>query len=371
MTRYERFIREITTAADIEINGIRPWDIRIHNEALYKRIFFRGTLGLGEAYMEQWWDCERLDLFFEKILLARSETKVHFNFSVLTLVLGHVFTNMQSLARASQVAEVHYDLSNDFYRNMLDQRMIYSCGYWKDADNLDQAQEHKLDLICRKLELSAGQSLLDIGCGWGGLARFAAENYGVRVVGVTISKEQAALATENCRDVDVEIRLQDYRDVTERFDKVVSVGMFEHVGTRNYRTYMEKVSRLLQEDGLFLLHTIGHRYRTWSADPWVNKYIFPNGKIPFIGHIGKSINGLMIMDDWHNFGPYYADTLIAWHQNFLDSWPEFKDSYDKTFFRMWEYYLLCFAGAFRSRHLQLWQLVLSKPSRKSIYLSIR
>ncbi len=371
MIRYDRFIKDVIDKAGITINGDQPHDIQLHNEDLFKRVFYQGTLGLGESYMEKEWDCDRLDILFEKILRARTEKRVHFNFSVAMLVVGHIFTNMQSMARASQVAEVHYDLSNDFYKSMLDQRMIYSCGYWKTATNLDQAQEDKLDLICRKLELSEGQTLLDIGCGWGGLARFAAEKYGVRVTGVTISKEQAALAKEYCKDYDVEIRLQDYRDVTERFDKVVSVGMFEHVGVRNYRTYIRKVAELLEDDGLFLLHTIGHRYRTWSADPWVNKYIFPNGKIPYIGHVGKAINGIMIMDDWHNFGPYYADTLVAWHENFAANWSKFSDQYDENFYRMWEYYLLCFAGAFRARHMQLWQIVLSRPSRKSIYHSIR
>lgn len=364
-------ITRLMENAGISFNGENPWDIQVNNDDLYKKIAMKGSLGFGETYMDQLWDCERLDLMFEKALRTRLETKVHYNFSMATLFLSHIFTNLQTMSRSRKVAEVHYDLSNNFYEKMLDKRMMYSCGYWKNANNLDDAQEAKLDLICQKLELQKGETLLDIGCGWGGMAKFAAEKYGVTVTGVTISKEQAELARLVCKDLLVEIKLLDYRKVEGQFDKIVSIGMFEHVGLRNYRTYMKLVQEKLKDDGLFLLHTIGHRYKTVSADPWVNKYIFPSGRIPYIGHIGKSINGLLILEDWHNFGMDYARTLSAWHDNFVAHWSEFESQFDDKFYRMWKYYLLCFVGAFNARHMQLWQLVLTKPTRKKMYHSIR
>ena len=371
MIDYETKIRSIANAANITINGDQDWDIQVHDIAAYKRIARHGTLGLGETYMQGMWDCKRLDLLFERILRARVETKAHFSFSVVTLVLAYLLGNMQTIARSTKVAEVHYDLNNDFYTKMLGKYMMYSCGYWQNAGNLDDAQEAKLRLICKKLELKPGETLLDIGCGWGEMARYAAENYGVKVTGATISKEQAKLAKDRCQGLDVDIQLQDYRKLEGRFDKIVSIGMFEHVGPRNYRTYMQVVNDKLKDEGLFLLHTIGHRYRTFTADPWANKYIFPNGKIPYINHIGKSINSLLILEDWHNFGMDYGKTLLAWHDNFEQHWPKFEQQYDETFYRMWRYYLLSFAGAFNARHMQLWQLVLSKPTRTKMYHSVR
>lgn len=371
MINYKQNIINLAEQAGIGLNGNEPWDIQVQDDAIYKRIALHGTLGLGEGYMEGMWECERLDLLFEKILRANVEKTAHFSFSVVFLLVAYLVTNLQTIARSTKVAEVHYDISNEFYKKMLDKRMMYTCGYWMHANNLEDAQTHKLKLICEKLQLEKGETLLDIGCGWGGLAEYAAEHYGVQVTGVTISKQQAAMAKERCKHLPVDILLLDYRKVEGQFDKIVSMGMFEHVGPRNYRTYMEVVNDKLKEDGLFLLHTIGHRYRTFTADPWVNKYIFPNGKIPYINHVSRSINGLFILEDWHNFGMDYGDTLEAWYNNFEKSWPTFAHEYDETFYRMWKYYLQSFTGAFRARHMQLWQLVLTKPVRKKRYHSIR
>lgn len=371
MINYKKAVSKLAEDAGVTINGDNPWEIQVHDDSLYKQVALHGTLGLGEGHMDGLWDCEHIDQLFNKVLRSRVERRAHFNLSTAAMVIGHIFTNIQSIARSKKVGEVHYDLSNEFYSKMLDKRMIYSCGYWKHSDNLDAAQEAKLDMICQKLELTAGETLLDIGCGWGGMAKFAAERYGVRVTGVTISKEQAVLARETCKGLDVEILLQDYRHLQGQFDKIVSVGMFEHVGTRNYRTYMQVVNEKLKDEGLFLLHTIGHRYRTYTNDPWSNKYIFPNGKIPYVGHIGKAINGTLILEDWHNFGMDYATTLRAWYDNFEQHWPTFSEQYGERFYRMWKYYLLCFAGAFDARHMQLWQIVLSKPARSTMYHSIR
>lgn len=357
--------------ADIAVNGERPWDMRVHNDAVFKRVVREGSLGLGEAYMDGWWDCEALDQFFTRVLESHLETHFEWNRHVLLhAVLGKV-VNMQSRKRAYQVGEHHYDIGNDLYEQMLDPTMMYSCGYWKHASTLTEAQQHKLDLICRKLHLKPGQTLLDIGCGWGGLAAFAARNYGVHVTGVTISKEQAALATQRCQSLPVEIRLADYRTLTGSFDRIVSVGMFEHVGPKNYRTYMKVAERCLKDDGLFLLHTIGTTYPWGVPDPWINKYIFPNGVLPATSHIARAYEGLFVMEDWHNFGADYDKTLMAWHENFVRAWPSLRETYGDRFYRMWTYYLLSCAGYFRSRRGELWQIVLSKYGVKGGYESVR
>lgn len=326
-------------------------------------------MGLGEAYMDGWWDCEQLDVFFAKLLGARVDERVRKNVPVIVQsILENVF-NFQSTSRASQIGTFHYDTGNDLFQRMLDQRMNYSCGYWANAENLDQAQEAKLELICQKLGLQTGQRLLDIGCGWGGLAKYAAERYGVSVVGVTISNKQMELAKELCQNLPIDIRFQDYRQLDEPFDHIVSVGMFEHVGNKNYRTYMESVHRCLKDEGLFLLHTIGEPSIN-GFDPWLKKYIFLNSEVPAIGQIAKASNHLFVMEDWHNFGPDYDHTLLAWYANFDAHWPELADTYSERFYRMWRYFLLSTAAAFRARRKQLWQIVFSKRKAGG-YRSVR
>ncbi|HWV63130.1 MAG TPA: cyclopropane fatty acyl phospholipid synthase, partial [Oxalicibacterium sp.] len=275
--------------------------------------------------------------------------------------------NRQDMRRARQVGEVHYDLGNDFYAAMLDSRMTYTCGYWEQASNLEQAQVAKLDMICRKLQLKPGMRVLDIGCGWGSFMAYAAEKYGVECVGVSISKEQVALAKQRYPDLPLEFRLQDYRDLNETFDAIASVGMFEHVGHKNYRTYMEVAHRCLKDGGLFLLHTIGKNVRKSTPDPWIDKYIFPNGDLPSIGQIGDAADGLFVVEDLHNFGADYDKTLMAWFRNFDAAWPRFEAELGPRFYRMWRYYLLSCAGAFRARDIQLWQWVLSKEGVRDGY----
>ncbi|CZU44228.1 cyclopropane-fatty-acyl-phospholipid synthase [Enterobacter hormaechei] len=238
--------------------------------------------------------------------------------------------------------------------------MQYSCGYWKKATTLEEAQQDKLQLICDKLQLQPGMRVLDIGCGWGGLAWFMAKNYGVSVVGVTISAEQQKMAQERCLGLDVDIRLQDYRDLNEQFDRIVSVGMFEHVGPKNYKTYFEVADRNLKPDGIFLLHTIGSKRTDNNVDPWINKYIFPNGCLPSVRHIANASEPHFIVEDWHNFGADYDTTLMAWHERFQAAWPEIADNYSERFKRMFSYYLNACAGAFRARDIQLWQVVFSR-----------
>ncbi len=352
--RYARLL----ASADIEINGHRPWDMRVHDTRLFARCLRDGTLGLGDAYVDGWWDAAALDEFFSHLIYAHVDERL-VNFRRAWAAVQAAVLNLQTRYLSRQVAETHYDLSNTLYRAMLGDSMVYTCAYWPTATTLDAAQTAKLDLACRKLGLVPGMRVLDIGCGWGAMARHAAREYGVSVVGVTISSAQADLARETCAGLDVEIRLQDYRDVDGRFDRIVSLGMFEHVGRKNYRQYMQTARRLLTPDGLFLLHTIGRNHHGAGIDPWVTRYIFPNSEIPSLRRVTAAIDRLFVLEDLHNFGADYARTLLAWRENFTRAWPTLAEEMPSDFCRRWTYYLNLFAGVFRARGLQLWQLVLS------------
>jgi len=367
----EKEIKRLLSLADIKINGSRPWDIQVHDKRLYNRIIAKGSMGLGESYVDGWWDCKNIDELFYRILCAELDSKFKINAKTILQFIKSKLFNLQSINRAYQVGEKHYDLGNDLFIKMLDKRLTYTCGYWGDARNLDQAQEAKLDLVCKKLKLKPGQKILDIGCGWGSFMKFAAEKYKVRCVGVTVSKEQVKLGKKLCKGLPVEFRLQDYREINEKFDHIVSLGMFEHVGPKNHRKYIELVNRCLKDEGLFLLHTLGFSEINDIADPWIEKHIFPNGHIPNMRNISEATNGLFVMEDWHNFGAYYDLTLMAWFNNFEKGWSELKKNYDKRFYRTWKYYLLSCAGGFRARKIQLWQIVLSKKGVPTGYLSVR
>jgi len=344
--------------ADVRLDGDRPWDLQVHDPKLFARVFAHGSLGLGEAYMDGWWDAGRLDQFFARVIAARLDRRLALPRKAARWALGHL-VNLQSGRRAWRVGERHYDLGNDLFERMLDRRMIYSCGYWKAADTLDEAQEAKLDLCCRKLGLKPGMHLLDIGCGWGGMARYAAEHYGVSVVGLTVSREQAEYARRLCADFPVEIRVEDYREHRGTYDRVVSIGMFEHVGHRNYRTYMNVARKLMDPEGLFLLHSIGRNYSLTRTDPWIEKYIFPNSMVPSPRQITRAAEHLFVIEDWHNFGADYDRTLMAWHDNFQKAWPDLSRHYDERFRRMWQFYLMASAASFRTRDNQLFQILLS------------
>jgi cyclopropane-fatty-acyl-phospholipid synthase len=360
-SKSEAFVRELLGLAGIEVNGGRPWDIQIHEPRLYDRVLRDMTLGLGEAYVDGWWDCQAIDQFIDRALRADLEVKVRRNWRLLLYILRSRLLNLQAPSHAYEVGEQHYDLGNDLYRAMLDKRLNYTCGYWRDATTLDEAQEAKLELVCKKIGLKPGMRVLELGCGWGSFAQYAAERYDAQVLGVTVSKEQVALGMELCRGLPVELRLQDYREVEGTYDAVISIGVMEHVGYKNYRTYMQVTDRCLKEGGIAFVHTIGGNRSTTAAEPWTNKYIFPNGMLPSIAQLGAAMEGRFIMEDWHNFGPHYDRTLMAWHANFEAAWPDLKDRYGERFYRMWRYYLLSCAGAFRSRSNQLWQIVMTRP----------
>ena len=369
-TRFRTRLQDLLAEADIHVDGARPWDLRMHDAGLPARLLAGGSLALGESYMDGGWDTGSLDGFLWRLLRAGIDRRVHGFADLRLAVLARLF-NLQRGRRSYEVGERHYDLGNDLYRAMLGSRLVYSCGYWRDAQDLDAAQEAKLDLCCRKLGLAPGMRLLDIGCGWGELLRFAAERHGVTGVGITISGEQAACARELCAGLPVEIRVQDYRELDERFDRIVSVGMFEHVGVRNYPHYFDVARRCLVDGGLFLLHTIGANVSRNHTDPWIAKYIFPNSMLPSAAQVTAALEGRFVIEDWHNFGADYDRTLQAWRDNIERAWDALPTRYDERFRRMWRYYLAGSMAAARARLLQLWQLVLSPHGVPGGYVAPR
>lgn len=352
-------ITRLLASAGIAINGNDPWDITVNNDHFYPSVLKHGSMALGESYMAGWWDSPHPDQFITRILKSRLEDKIRASWQLKRDILISRIFNFQHPEQSFKNGRKHYDLGNDLFSHMLDPRMTYTCAFWDQAENLATAQENKLDLTCRKLHLQPGMRVLDIGCGWGSFAKFAAERYGVHVTGITISEEQAQLAAERCKGLSVDIKVMDYRSMQEKFDAIASLGMFEHVGYRNYPAYMKMARHCLKDDGLFLLHTIGGNRSHTMADPWLDKYIFPNANIPSIAQIGKSAEDFFVVEHWQNFSTDYDRTLMAWHQNFNNNWDHLSGAYDPVFKRMWDYYLMSCAGSFRARYSQLWQVVLS------------
>ena len=363
-TSQEKIIKDMLDTAGIAINGPNPFDIQVHNPRLYRRVLGQGLLGLGESYMDGWWDCAALDVFIDKIIRADLESRIRLSPKLLFYMLTSKLLNMQNLSRARIVGEKHYDALTKLFQLMMDKRMNYTCGYWKNAKNLEEAQEAKLELICRKIGLNRDMKVMEFGFGWGSFAKYAAEKYGASISGVSISKKQLELATEICRGLPVDLRLQDYRQVSGQYDAIIAVGMLEHVGPKNYSEFMKTVYRCLKPDGIGLVQAIGGNVSVTKTDPWMHKYIFPNSVIPSIAQISAAMEGLFVIEDLHNFGPDYDLTCMAWHDNFEKAWPLLKDEYDERFYRMWKFYLLLSAGNFRARGAQLWQIVYTKIGRK-------
>ena len=371
MKKDQEIITELLAQAGVQANGPHPWDIQVHNDAFYSRVLRQPQLGLGESYLDGWWDCRELDEFIFKILHARLDEKVR-TWTMAAHYLKARLFNYQTKTRSLVVAQKHYDIGNDLYQHMLGRSMAYTCAYWKDATTLDEAQDAKFELVCRKVGLKPGMKILDLGCGFGSFLKYAAEHYKIEGVGVNISKEQIAFARGSCAGLPIEFKLMDYRDATGTFDRVISIGLTEHVGYKNYRTFMKLAHDRLKDDGLFLLHTIGADKSETATDPWTNKYIFPNGNLPSVKQLGGAMERLFVMEDWHNFGADYDKTLMAWHHNFVTNWDaHIKQNYDDRFYRLWTYYLLSCAGAFRARRIQLWQIVMAKRGVPHGYTSVR
>jgi cyclopropane-fatty-acyl-phospholipid synthase len=362
VSQAERIVRNLLESADIEVGGRRPHDIQVHNPAFYTRALRDGRLGVGESYMDGEWDAESLDEFIAKLLWGRLNEKVS-DWRTVLYVAASRATNLQNATRVFQAGERHYDIGNDLYTAMLGKSMSYTCAYWANAKTLDDAQFAKLDLICRKVGLEPGMKVLELGCGWGTFAKFAAENYGVEVTGYTVSKEQVALGRELCKGLPVDLRLEDYRNARGAYDRVISIGMMEHVGYKNHRAYFETADRCLKSDGIAFVHTIGSNVSQRIIDSFFHKYLFPNALIPSLAQINTAMEGLFVPEDVHNIGEHYDPTLMAWNANFEAAWPSLKKSYDERFYRLWRFYLLSSAGSFRARFTQLYQVVMTREGR--------
>jgi cyclopropane-fatty-acyl-phospholipid synthase len=356
----ERTVRGLLELADIRVGGDRPQDIQVHNPAFYARVLRDGRLGVGESYVDGEWDAVQLDHFIARVLEARLNERVQDWRSMLYVAAARA-SNFQKVSRAFRSVERHYDIGNDLYEAMLGETWAYTCAYWTGASTLDQAQRAKFELVCRKLELRPGMQVLELGCGWGGFAKFAAERCGAEVTGYTLSNEQIAVGRQLCKGLPVDLRLQDYRLATGSFDRVLSIGMMEHVGHKNHRAYFETVDRCLRPGGIAFVHTIGSNVSETLIDSFYHKYLFPNALIPSLAQLAQAMEGLFVPEDVHNIGPHYDATLMAWHSNFAAAWPTLSARYNERFRRLWRFYLLSSAGSFRARFTQLYQIVLTRP----------
>jgi cyclopropane-fatty-acyl-phospholipid synthase len=358
----ESVCRELLEVAGVPVDGSEPHAIVVHDRRFYRAVLADGALGLGESYMDGWWDCEALDEMIARVVRAQLRRHVVGSLRIASGALWAKLTNMQSVARAFDVGRKHYDIGNDLYEAMLDSRMVYTCGYWKNANTLEEAQVAKLDLVCRKTGLEPGMRVLELGCGWGSFAKYAAETYGVSVEGYTVSKEQVALGMERCRGLPVQLHLADYRQATGQYDAVISIGIMEHIGAKNYETYMKLAERCLRPQGVALVHTIGFHSRQAMIDPFYHRYVFPNAQLPSLAQLAEAAEDRFVVEDVHNFGPDYDPTLMSWWRNFDQAWPTLRGraGYDARFYRMWRFYLLSCAGGFRGRTTQLFQLVLTR-----------
>jgi cyclopropane-fatty-acyl-phospholipid synthase len=358
-------VERALAGSEIRLDGSRAWDIRVTDDRFFASVLLRGSLGVGEAYMAGWWECGDLEELARRALVAELDSR----FSVVpTSMIAAALArlrNDQSLERSRRVADQHYSMDNDLFCRFLGRYRMYSAGYFEgsDPDDLDEAQRRKLDLICRKLELSGADHLLDVGGGWGELARYAAATYGCRVTSINISDEQIRFAREYCRGLPVEIVKCDYRYVQGRFDKIAAIAMFPHVGYKNHREFIRVMRDHLAPEGLLLIECTAKNVSRTHMDPWVDRYFFPGALFPSVRQIGAAIDGMFAVEDWQNFWSSYIHTLRAWNRNFQSSWPELSTRYPESTRRMFEYFFLTGAGGFHARLLNYWHILLAPLTR--------
>lgn len=367
-------VADLFARAGVEIGGPDPWDIQVLDPRFYRRVL-RGSLGLGESYVDGDWTVGQLDAFFRRVITAGMAGSLVASVGRMLLELRSRLTNMQTRRRSLAVAEQHYDLDHRLYEHVLGPWNQYTCCFFDGTDDLEQAEVKKLEMICSKLEIGPGDRVLDIGCGWGGFAKYAASTRGCHVTGISLSSEQIDYARRFTAGLPVEILRCDYRDLPAirppgSFDKILICGMIEHVGYRNYRQLMEVVQRMLAADGLFLLHTIGNSSNSTIADPWLIRYIFANSMLPSMEQLCRSLTGLFVVQDWENYGRYYPPTLAAWQRNFETNWHRIqaiaaRTSFDERFRRMFNYYFLSCKAAFEVESIHLWHIVMSRPGGRS------
>jgi cyclopropane-fatty-acyl-phospholipid synthase len=359
----QRVIESILEPQDIHINGNRPWDMVVRDERVFRDIVTRGSLGLGNAYTQGWWDSPALDEWMYRVsqspALRSARTLTHIIPNALATASEFLY-NTQSLPRSQHVLKKHYELNLPLFANMLDPLMQYSCAHFGNTKTLPEAQVEKLDLIARKLEISERDTLLDIGSGWGGLAKYFSENKGCSVTGINISQKQIQFSEKFAPSQKVSFQNRDYRQIEGIFDKVVSVGMFEHVGPQNYRAFMKSAHKALRPGGLLLIQSITKSTSDKICDPWIKRNIFPNSHIPSLAQVSAAAEDLFVLESVQNIGEHYDKTLMCWHKNFTKNWEKISPSFDSAFQRKWTYYLLTCAGVFRARELGCCQVLFRK-----------
>jgi cyclopropane-fatty-acyl-phospholipid synthase len=358
------------------IKGTGPsGTVIVKNPELYDRIVRDGSLGMGEGYMEGWWDAENGDIAsaIGVIISNHLEKAIRVSPSLLLSAAStKLFANV-SRVRSKTNIQQHYDVGNDFYELFLDDNMAYTCAYQKDPnDTIEQMQDQKHERVARKLGLKAGESMVDLGCGFGGMLRYSAKNYGITGMGVTLSEGQyewgnSKMKEEGLQDK-IRIELKDYRDMTGTFDKVVSIGLAEHTWQRGYETFIGKVSELLKDGGIGLVHTIGSTAApSETTEAWINKYIFPDGRLPRLEELVEEMRraGLTVAHV-ENLKLHYAETLRHWKEKFnknRDAIQKLGPQYNEQFIRMWDYYLQVCEAGFRYGDLQLYQILFCKGSK--------
>jgi cyclopropane-fatty-acyl-phospholipid synthase len=373
---FKPLFESLLDGSGVRLGGDRRWDIRVNRDRLYRRAL-RGSLGIGESYVDGDWDCDALDEMFRRVLTSGAREKLLIRAAHALKALQSRLTNLQTPHRSRAVAEEHYDLDHRMYALFLGPWNQYTCCFFEGTSDLEQAEVAKLEMLCDKLELKRGDRVLDIGCGWGGFAKYAAATRGCEVTGISLSDEQIRYATEYTRGLPVSIRRLDYRDLPDSglppFDRISIVGMIEHVGYKNYGRLFEVAHGMLKPDGLFLLHTIGNCERTTVVDPWIEKYIFRNSMAPAMAQLSDAAEGRFVIEDWENYGHHYVPTLQAWHDRFNANWERVRAlktarPFDERFRRMWNYYLMSCKAAFAVEQLHLWQLVMTRRnSGRGVY----
>ena len=345
--------------------------MRLTDPKLYRSLVFKAELVAGEAYMDgtmRFEDGSHLRDFLMLFSVNRLSLGSYPVQKVLRAIKMRFRKRLQSNRKGEAQKNVahHYDLGNDFYKLFLDDNMLYSCAYFRDpAESLEQAQRNKLRLLAAKLNLKPGMKVLDIGCGWGDLALYLAQLEDVSVVGVTLSKEQHALATKRAADAGlagrVRFELKDYRDVTETFDRVVSVGMCEHVGVQHYDEFFKKLNALMPDDGVAVIHSIGHMSPPGMTSPWLRKYIFPGGYSPALSEVvSVTEQNSLWVTDIEVLRLHYAMTLAHWCNRFEANRDKVVAMYDERFARMWEFYLISCEMTFRAGSQMVFHLQLSR-----------
>lgn len=367
-------VTDLFARAGVQLDGSRPWDIQVRNPRFYRRAL-RGSLGLGDSYMDGDWDVRELDALFVRLIRANLASSLLARAGRAWLGIRARLGNLQTRVRSLDVARSHYNLDHRLYELFLGPWNQYTCCFFDRTRELEQAEVRKLEMICSKLELTRGDRVLDIGCGWGGFARYASSTRGCHVTGISLSREQVDYARRFTAGLPVDIVEADYRDLPAlrpagSFDKILVCGMIEHVGYRNYRGLMEIVHGLLTRSGLFLLHTIGNGINTRIADPWIVKHIFRNSMLPSMEQLAGALRGLFTVQDWENYGRYYVDTLAAWQRRFEENWERIAlidttPRFDERFRRMFNYYFLSCKAAFDVESIFLWHLVMSRRGERA------